>query len=393
MKSRLASLAIAVAMTGTAYAQSQAEIADRLNEEGKTLMRGSQYAEASKKFQEAVARVPEAKYFFNLCVSRTSEGLLDDAITACRAVDVNNPPADLKAKTDKMVEKINDIAKSQGIPPPKGTGGGCQGTDCKPDKPIDPNQPKDPQHPVDPNQPKDPQHPENPPRVAEVSRPQVHYAPPDQSLVMASTPDNRYTWTFGLDLFGGGGQVGQPDFYGSAAGGIRIKGDYLMDARRRLGAQLYFQYSHLGQGSNDSSFADTLDIFDIGLAGYKHACLGSTPRLCITPLLGVHLSLMSPANEMDGTGSQVFNYAGVGARGELSFAYAFGLRFEHVLSLMVGANAYSAVLSGPSAGDGSGSLTAAEAGLDRGGVIAYLGLGYTYRFNTPLGGKAFVTLE
>jgi tetratricopeptide (TPR) repeat protein len=390
MTIRLASLAIAVALTGTAYAQSQAEIAERLNEEGKTLMRGNQYAEASKKFQEAVARVPEAKYFFNLCVARTNEGLLDDAITACRAVDLNNPPAELKAKTEKMVEKINDIAKSQGIPPPKGTGGGCQGTDCKSQ---DPNPPKDPTHPVDPNPPKDPTHPENPPRVAEATRPQVHYAPPSQNLVMASTPDNRYTWTLGIDLFGGGGQVGQPDFYGSAVGGVRLKGDYMMDQRRRLGAQVYFQYSHFGQGKNDALFADTLDIFDIGLAGYKHVCLGSTPRLCVTPLLGVHLSLMSPANEMDSTGSQVFNYAGVGARGELSFAYAFGQRFEHVLSLMVGANAYSAVLSGPSASDSSGSLTATEAGLDKGGVIAYLGLGYTYRFNTPLGGMPFVTLE
>jgi hypothetical protein len=186
--------------------------------------------------------------------------------------------------------------------------------------------------------------------------------------------------------------VGQPDFYGSAVGGLRIKSDYLMDPVRRFGAQVYFQYSHFGQGS-DQTFADTLDIFDIGVAGYKHICLGSTPRLCITPLLGAHLSLMSPAGEMDSTGSQVFNYAGVGARGEISFAYAFGRRFEHVLSLMVGANAYSAVLSGPSAGDGSGSLTAAEAGLDKGGVIGYFGLGYTYRFNTPLGSSPFVTLE
>jgi hypothetical protein len=34
-----------------------------------------------------------------------------------------------------------------------------------------------------------------------------------------------------------------------------------------------------------------------------------------------------------------------------------------------------------------------EAGLDKGGVLAYLGLGYTYRFNTPLGSSPFVTLE
>jgi hypothetical protein len=166
-----------------------------------------------------------------------------------------------------------------------------------------------------------------------------------------------------------------------------------MDPVHRLGAQVYFQESHFGQGSSDMAGAETLDIFDIGLAAYKHVCLGSTPRLCITPLLGVHLSLMSPANQTDDTGSQAFNYAAVGGRGEVSFAYAFGRRFEHVLSLAVGANAYSAVLSGPAANDGSGSFTAAEWGLDKGGVIGYLGLGYTYRFNTPLGSMPFVTLE
>jgi len=52
---------------------------------------------------------------------------------------------------------------------------------------------------------------------------------------------------------------------------------------------------------------------------------------------------------------------------------------------------YSAVLAGPSAD--SGSLTIAQAGLDRGGAVGYLGLGYTYRFNTPLGSTPFVVLE
>jgi hypothetical protein len=380
--SRVLSMAIAcaIAMTGSAYAQSQAEIADRLNEEGKTLMRGNQYAEASKKFQEAVARVPEPKYFFNLCVSRTSEGLLDDAITACRAVDVNNPPAELKAKTDKMIEKINDIAKSQGIPPPKGTGGGCQGIDC----PVHPTPPgPNPPGPTPPGP--------NPPGPN--PQPVVHYAPPSQNLTLAVTPDNKYTWTLGIDLFGGGGQMGQPDAYGSAVGGFRLKGDYLMDPVHRLGAQAYFQISHFDAGKDDMLGVDTLDIFDVGIAGYKHFCLGGTPRLCVTPLAGIHLSLMSPAGEMDETGSQVFNYAGVGGRLEISFAYAFGRRFEHVLSLMGGANLYSAVLSGPSFDDPSGALTAEQAGLDKGGAIGYLGLGYTYRFNTPLGSSPFVTLE
>ena len=37
--------------------------------------------------------------------------------------------------------------------------------------------------------------------------------------------------------------------------------------------------------------------------------------------------------------------------------------------------------------------TAADVGLDKGGAVGYLSVGYTYRFNTPLGSSPFVTLE
>jgi len=38
-------------------------------------------------------------------------------------------------------------------------------------------------------------------------------------------------------------------------------------------------------------------------------------------------------------------------------------------------------------------LSIAEVGLNQGGATGYLGLGYTYRFNTPLGSSPFVILE
>jgi hypothetical protein len=34
-----------------------------------------------------------------------------------------------------------------------------------------------------------------------------------------------------------------------------------------------------------------------------------------------------------------------------------------------------------------------QLGLDKGGTAGYLGLGFTYRFNTPLGRAPFVQLE
>ena len=96
---------------------------------------------------------------------------------------------------------------------------------------------------------------------------------------------------------------------------------------------------------------------------------------------------------MDSTGSQLFNYAAAGGRFELAFTYAFGRRLEHAVSLMGGANVYTPVFSGPSSGDASGELTAAERGLDAWGVAGYFGLGYTYRFNTPIGNSPFIILE
>lgn len=367
------SITLLAALTGTALAQSQAEIAASLNEEGKQLMFQDKPAEAAKKFQEAVARVPEAKYFVNLCAARLQEGKLDEALTACNAVDLNNPSDDQKSKAGKLTDKIKEEAKKQNLELHPGGGGGG-----------DPGQP-----PVDPSRPPPPG-PSGQPPMQPSYRPAVG-RPLGTNLVMAGTPDNQYTWTLGIDLFGGAGQIGQKNFYGTAVGGFRLKGDYIVDPRRRIGTQVFLDYAHFGQGKDDNAFADTLDIVDFGIAGYKHFCLGPQSRACVTPLVGVNLSLMSPAGEMDETGSQLFNYLAVGGRAEVSLAYAFGRRFEHVLGISGGIKAYTQVLQGPS-GDGD-SLTIEQAGLDKGGAFGFVALGYTYRFNTPLGSSPFVTLE
>jgi hypothetical protein len=382
----LATLGFALALTsfrGTAAAETQAEIANRLNEEGKQLMYADQPAEAAKKFQEAVARVPEAKYFINLCTARLQEGQLGEALTACQAVDLNSPTADQKSKAGKLVERINEEAKKQHVELcATGGGGGDPGVrtgegGCSTEPPRPDGTPPPPNGTAPPPRPQ--------PAVGR---------PLGQSLVMATRPDNRYTWTLGIDLFGGGGRVGQPDWYGSSTAGFRIKSDVLFNPAQRIGAQFYVQVNHLDKGKDQMSVdVDSLDIVDVGAALYKHFCLGGTPRLCITPLAGLHLSLMSPANNTDGTGSQVFNYAAGGGRGEVALTYAFGYRYEHALSLVGGVNVYSAVFSAPSRDDESSLGSARDVGLDTAGAVGYLGLGYTYRFNTPLGSSPFVTLE
>ncbi|HWO22896.1 MAG TPA: hypothetical protein VNO30_29250 [Kofleriaceae bacterium] len=387
----------ASALAGTAHAESQAEIAEKLNAEGKTLLFSNKYAEASAKFRLAVARVPEPGYFINLCTSLYHEGKFGEALTACNAVGNNNPSADQRTKADKLTNRIKEEAKAQGITAEALGGGqspGDPGLDCG----------------ATPNDPRCEQSTQPPPDVCRTNpqdpscggtqnggppQPQPNYAvgrpPTGTGLFMSTTPDNKYTWTLGVELFGGGGSVGQPDYYGSASSGLRVKGDYLLNPATRFGAQAYFQLTHFGQGEMDIANVDTLDIFDFGIAGYKHLCPRSTQRLCLTPLAGVHVAMMSPSGEMNGLGEQVFNYAAFGGRLELGAHYAFGSRFEHVLGVMVGVNLYSRVLSGPD--EFSDSISIEGAGLDKGGAAGYVGLGYTYRFRTPLGSSPFITLE
>jgi hypothetical protein len=95
--------------------RSQAEIAARLNDEGKTALLAGEPATASAKFREAVARVPEPSYFYNLCLSLYQEGKFGEALTACNAVENNDPTPALAQKTTKLMERIKAEAKRQAI--------------------------------------------------------------------------------------------------------------------------------------------------------------------------------------------------------------------------------------------------------------------------------------
>jgi hypothetical protein len=397
----VAACLVASALATSAYAQSQAEIAKKLNEEGKTLMFANKYDEASAKFRAAVARVPEPGYFINLCTSLFHEGKFGEAITACNAVANNSPTPDQRAKADKLTTRIKDEAKAQGISA-EALGGGSSPDDPEVDCTATPDDPRCEQvapppdrckaNPRDPAcRPGDPHHggtgqPPHPPPHYAVGRP-----PTGTGLFMSTTPDNKYTWTLGFELFGGGGAVGRDRYYGSAATGFRLKGDYLLNPRSRLGAQGYLQYTHFGPGEMDSLAVTTLDIIDLGVAAYKHLCPRGAQRLCLTPLVGVQLAMMSPAGEEDPFGDQIFNYAALGGRLELGAHFALGSRMEHVIGVTAGLNVYTPVFSGPT--DSFDGPSIEMAGLDAGGAAAYIGIGYTYRFRTPLGSSPFITLE
>lgn len=373
---RLSWVSVALMATAaTAYAESQADIASKLNDEGKDAMYAQNYGQASAKFREAVARVPEPKYFFNLCTSLFQEGKFDEAVTACNAVGNNKPTADLQAKTDKLIGRIKDEAKTQGLElHPAGGGGGDTNVPPSPDGTPPPPTPTNPDGTTAPLPP--------PPADAAVGK------APEQALYMAVKPEHHYTWSLGADILGGGGKIGADNAYGKTFVGVRLKGDYVLNSAQRIGVQGYLQFSQFG--SNTDAYGN-LQIIDIGVAAYKHFCAPGVPYLCLTPLIGIQASLFAPShdpNSTDGEGTTFYNYSAFGARAELNAEFAFGRRQENVIGVMVGLNAYTKVLAGPS-GDTDGMAV----GLDSGGAAFYIGLGYAYRFNTPLGGAAFVTLE
>src|SRR5262249_24590595 len=93
----------------------QAEIARKLNDEGKALMYADKAEEAAKKFEQAAARVPDPTYVLNLCVARFQSGRFQDAYSACKGIEMYNPSAEQRARAGKMLDRINAEAKKQGI--------------------------------------------------------------------------------------------------------------------------------------------------------------------------------------------------------------------------------------------------------------------------------------
>jgi len=98
-----------------APAGSQAAIAAKLDAEGTALYEKKAFAGASTKFRDAVARVPDARYFLGLCLSLMGEGKLSEALTACDAGRNHDPGPSTRQKLDAASSKIRDEAKAQGI--------------------------------------------------------------------------------------------------------------------------------------------------------------------------------------------------------------------------------------------------------------------------------------
>lgn len=90
------------------------EDAAKLNEQGKESMFANKYDDAEVKFRSALALDPKPLYAFNLCVSQYSLGKFGEANQACKTASTS-PDAAIAGKANKMLEKIANEAKAQGV--------------------------------------------------------------------------------------------------------------------------------------------------------------------------------------------------------------------------------------------------------------------------------------
>ena len=379
------------AFGGIAHAQPQKQ-ADALNEEGKAMLRAKKYAEASDKFRQAIVLLPDGRFYYNLCMSLYHEGKLGEALTACRAVAPNggNETA-VKGANVIMEEHIKPKMREAGIDPDApptnvggggdggtggtgggdggtggtgggdggtgGTGGGDGGTGGTGGGGGSDG---------------------GGGTVGGGGAPVENFtvAPPPSLFTATKPPAHEYTWTLGGQLLGINSAVGVEGAYASSAGGFRLTGDYNLKPAARLGAQGYLGVSYLDAGD----FGDTLTIFDLGIAGYKEVCRG---RLCFKPLIGGHIGMFQTGSMAETSDEALVTF---GIRPELGLEYAVGTRMEHVLTASFGLNIYLPVV-------GNYDIDPADLGLDKSSANGYFGIGYTHRFNTPLGSSPFFTLQ
>jgi len=91
------------------------EKAEDFNKRGLDFMFSSKFREASQQFREALARVPDPKYFFNLGTSLFQEGKFDEALTALDGLQLNGPTDTQVEKSAKLRQTILDECKAQGV--------------------------------------------------------------------------------------------------------------------------------------------------------------------------------------------------------------------------------------------------------------------------------------
>ncbi len=373
-----------------AAAQSPKDRAEALNNEGKQLLKAKpmRAAEAAEKFREAIVLVPDGGYYYNLCMALYHEGKLGEAYTACKAVGPNGGNEAAVKQSSTIVEKhIRPQMLAAGIDPdapPDNTGGGtggdggAGGDGTTGGDGTSGGTGGDGTGGDGTGGGGGSEGGAGSSGAGGAGSPQnFTVAPPPSLFTVTTPPGHSYTWTLGAQLLGMSTSMGQQDAYASGGAGFRFTGDYNLVPSQNLGAQAYVDVTSVGEGD----VAETLNVFDLGIAGFKELCAG---RACLKPLVGAHLGLFQTGSQ-ENTDGQV-SMAAFGLRAEIGAEYAIGTRYEHLITAGLGANVYTAV-----GGETDGMAEALR--LDEASSMVYFGLGYTYRFNTPLGSSPFFQLQ
>lgn len=362
----LASATLALGAS-TASAQTPADQAKQLNEEGKRFLQAKPMdaARAADKFRQAIALSPEGGYYLNLCMALFHEGKLGEAYVECKAVAPHGGNAAAVRQADTIIDKhILPEMKKAGVdpeaPPAPGETSGTPTTGTQP-----------------PNGAVSEERPPGTPTAGTPPSSRNFTVPPPPSLfTQTAPPAHQYTWTLGGRIAGLSTQMGEKDAYAESGAGFQITGDYNLVPERNLGAQAYLGITNVAKGTR----ADTLNVFDLGIAGFKQFCAG---RACLKPLAGIHLGMFQ-TGAMESSGGDTLT--SLGLRLELGGEYALGARYENVITVGLGANFYSEAV-------GKDEEEAALLGLDQTSRSIYFAVGYTRRFNTPLGSSPFFRLQ
>ena len=122
-----------------------------------------------------------------------------------------------------------------------------------------------------------------------------------------------------------------------------------------------------------------MTINELGAALLWHVNVTDNSMLSLSG--GVHIAFFTPSNLL----GQEEPLLAAGFRGQLAYDYRFGYKKSHVVSLVpLDVAAYTA------ADNTVGGLSPSALGLDNGGTVFAISLGYTKRFEDI---TSFITLE
>ncbi len=368
-----------------ALAQSPAKQADTLNEQGKALSRAKKYDEASDKFRKAIVLSPEGRFYLNLCMSLYQAGKIGEANTACRAVKDHGATGQQIGQAQTIIDQfIAPKMREAGIDPETGNPIGGNPDTGNPDTGNPDTGNPDTGNPdtgnPDTGNP-DTGNPDtgNPntgnPNTGNTGNNLTVAPPPSLFDQVAAKPAHEYTWSLGAQLLGINARVGRQDDWNGGTGGLRLVSDYALSRNRQFGAQGHLTFFGVS-GNEDVGNMESITAFDLGASVYKEVCKG---RACVKPLIGAQVGLYSV--------DQDNQFAVLGVRAELGLEYALGKRYENVVTLALGFNGFL-----PAQESDNGADPAAF-GLDRTSSNVYFGLGYTRRFNTPLGSSPMFSMQ